>query len=68
MEKRFFRVYPFVMAVAACAAAAFLLAAVETLLSPAFNICLTIFIYYNRMALSDPDDGNNCPVGSFFAV
>jgi hypothetical protein len=55
MEKRFSRYYPFSVAVAACAVAAFLWLCVAKSVFPAFNLSVTIFIYYNKMALQRPD-------------
>ena len=55
MEKRFSRVYPFYVAVAAYAVAAFLLVYAENKF-PACNLFVTIFIYYNGMATYDPTE------------
>jgi len=65
MEKRFFRVYPLYVAVAACAVAAFLFVFKE--ISPC-NLFVTLIIYYNIMALNYPTEENKFPAGSFFAV
>jgi hypothetical protein len=54
MEKRFSRRYPFLVAVAACAVAAFLSVTDEICASSPRNLSATLFIYYNYMALNDP--------------
>lgn len=55
-------------AVAACAVAAFLWPDSEIRIFAGFNICVTIFIYYNGMALNDPTKDKTSLAGPFLVV
>lgn len=55
MEKRFFRVYPFLSAVAAFAAAAFLSLSAETGFFLTCNLFAITLIYYNSEVIYAPN-------------
>ena len=68
MEKRFFRYYPFLSTVAASAVAVFIFSDHETSVLPIRNLFVTLFIYYNYMALYYPTKEKVVPAGIFFVM